>query len=166
MRRPQVNNYDQRTIFPDKIEVIEKRAPTDESVRLLNEMQEEATNNILCKISNERNNEFKWEAYFMRVASLDLVEASGLLIIKMVVNGHKYQKKVKVKSNIMTRLLHGEYHYYDIDKEVRTFLFAQLCFLLGSVLLKDQESLEKVLGDMAVSGMTNIDYTSLAEIEE
>ena len=43
---------------PSKIDVTEKRAPTDESVRLLNEMQQKAFDNIVSCVQLD-NNELK-----------------------------------------------------------------------------------------------------------
>ena len=50
MGRPFITNIDNRTVFPSTLEITEKRAPTDDSVRLLNEMQDKAVSNIICKI--------------------------------------------------------------------------------------------------------------------
>jgi len=43
---------------PSKIEVVEKKAPTDDSIRLLNEMQEKAFDNIIDHVQLS-NNELK-----------------------------------------------------------------------------------------------------------
>lgn len=166
MGRIQINNIDNGIRFPGTIEVTEKRAPTDESIKLLNEMQEKAVDNILCKISNGKGNTFKWEAYFMNFVSFETLSPSGILIIKMVVNGHKYQRKVKVSSNLMTNLKPGDLGYFDLDFEARRFLYVQLCFLLGEVLLEDPETFGKVMEDMRMANITNIDYKTLAEVEE
>jgi len=50
---------------PSKIDVTEKRAPTDESVRLLNEMQEKAFDNIIecVLLSNNEMNEMTYWIY-------------------------------------------------------------------------------------------------------
>ena len=159
------NNFDNRTIFPNEINVTEKRAPTDESVRLLNEMQNDALDNILCKISNEKNNEFKWEAYFVRVATLDFTP-SGLLVIKAKINGKSRQRKIKVGNSIMSRISPGEFHYFDIDSGVRRYLFVQLCFLLGEMLTDDPESFTRVLEEIAMANITTFNPGSLAEIED
>ena len=160
-----INNFDNRTVFPGEINITEKRAPTDESVRLLNEMQNDALNNILCKISNEKNNEFKWEAYFIRVATLDFTP-SGLLVIKTKINGRTYQRKIKVSGSIMNRISPGEFNYFDIDSSVRRYLFIQLCFLLGEMLTDDLESFTGVLEEMAMANVTTFNPGSLAEIED
>jgi len=50
---------------PSKIDVTEKRAPTDDSVRLLNEMQEKAFNNIVecVQLSNNELNDVMYWLY-------------------------------------------------------------------------------------------------------
>lgn len=172
MRRGTSNDssvVNQNIEFPNEINInlTEKRAPTDESVRLLNEMQDRAINNILCKISNDTNNEFKWEAYFLDIVNLDdMFSPAGILVVKAKINGRQYQRKIKVKSGVMSKIPRGEYGYTDLENDIRRFLFVQLCFLLGEVLLEDQKSLEEVLNHMLFRGCTNVDYNSLAEIEE
>ena len=156
---------DNRTIFPDTIEIIEKRAPTDDSVRLLNEMQDKAVSNIICKISNERNNAFKWEAYFLNIVSFDFTQA-GLLVLNLVVNGKKYEKKIKVKYDLMCKLIPGNHRYFDIDMEVRRFLFFQLSLMVGAILLEDQEKFCELMDKMAAAGAANFDYKTLADINE
>jgi hypothetical protein len=165
--RANITNVDNRTIFPNTIEVIEKRAPTDDSVRLLNEMHDKAVSNIICKISNDRNNTFKWEAYFMNIASLDL-EQAGFLLLKLVVNGKKYEKKIKVRSDFMRRLAYGDKHYFDndIDSEVRRFLFFQISFMVGEILLKDTDKFNELMDKMVRSGAVNFDYNTLNDIDE
>lgn len=163
--RANITKVDNRTIFPNTIEVIEKRAPTDDSVRLLNEMQDKAVSNIICKISNDRNNTFKWEAYFMNIASLDLDQA-GFLLLKLVVNGKKYEKKIKVKNNFIHRLASGDKGYFDVDSEVRRFLFFQISFMVGEILLEDTDKFNELINKMVMYGAENFDYNTLTDIDE
>ena len=165
MRRPSITNIDNRTIFPNSIEVTEKRAPTDESVRLLNEMQEKALSNIICKISNERDNSFKWEAYFTNIIAFDFNQA-GLLLLKLVVNGKKYEKKIKVKCDLMNRLTPGDHRYFDLDMEVRRFLFFQLSLMVGAILLEDEDEFGELMDKMIMAGAANFDYKTLADVSE
>lgn len=160
-----ITNIDNRTVFPSSIEITEKRAPTDDSVRLLNEMQDKAVFNIICKISNERDNAFKWEAYFLNIVSFDLPQA-GLLVLNLMVNGKKYEKKIKVKSDFMRRLSSGDKCYFDIDGEVRRFLFVQISLMVGAILLEDQEKFGELMDKMAMSGVVNFDYNTLTDIDE
>jgi hypothetical protein len=160
-----ITNIDNRTVFPSSIEITEKRAPTDDSVRLLNEMQDKAVSNIICKISNERDNAFKWEAYFMNICTFDLDQA-GVLLLKLVVNGKKYEKKIKVKSDYMSKLTHGVHNYIDIDTDVRRFLFLQISLILGEIILEDSESFVSLMEKMAMAGAVNFDYNTLASTDE
>lgn len=156
MGRPSITHVDNRTIFPSSIEITEKRAPTDDSVRLLNEMQDKAVSNIICKVSNETDNAFKWEAYFMDIVSSDF-NRSGVLVLNLVVNGHKYEKKVKVKCDLMSRLSLGDCRYFDLDMEVRRFLFVQLSLMVGAILLEDQENFGELMNRLVMAGAGNFD---------
>lgn len=164
MRKTEIH-YDNRTIFPNTIEITEKRAPTDDSVKLLNEMQDKAVSNIICKISNERDNAFKWEAYFLNITSFDFTQA-GLLVLSLVVNGKKYEKKIKVKCDLMGKLIPGDHRYFDIDMEVRRFLFFQISLMVGTILLEDQEKFGELMEKMAMAGASNFDYKTLADVNE
>lgn len=53
--RTSINTYNS---CPDEIKVVEKKAPTDESIRLLNEFQQKAFDNIVACIQLS-NNELK-----------------------------------------------------------------------------------------------------------
>lgn len=163
MRRTEIH-YDNRTIFPNTVEITEKRAPTDDSVRLLNEMQDKAVSNIICKISNDRDNVFKWEAYFLNIVSFDFAQA-GLLVLNLVVNGKKYEKKIKVKCGLMCKLIPGNHRYLEIDMEVRRFLFVQISLMVGAILLEDQEKFGELMDKMTMAGSANFDKV-LEDINE
>ena len=160
-----ITNIDNRTVFPRSIEITEKRAPTDDSVRLLNEMQDKAVSNIICKISNERDNAFKWEAYFLNIVSFDFTQA-GLLVLNLVVNGKKYEKKIKVKCDLMSKLIPGNHRYFDIDMEVRRFLFFQISLMVGAILLEDEEKFGELMEKMTMGGAATHDYKTLADVNE
>lgn len=164
MRRTEIH-YDNRTIFPNTIEITEKRASTDDSVRLLNEMQDKAVSNIICKISNERDNAFKWEAYFLNIVAFDFAPA-GLLVLNLMVNGKMYEKKIKVKCDLMSKLIPGDHRYFDIDMEVRRFLFFQISLMVGAILLEDQEKFDELMEKMTMAGAANFDYKTLADVNE
>ena len=160
-----MTNIDSRTIFPNTIAVTEKRAPTDDSIRLLNEMQDKAISNILCKISNEKNNTFKWEAYFINCLTYDL-NGAGLVVLKLAVNGKKYEKKIKVNCDYMRRLTPGVHNYFDVDIEIRRFLFLQISLILGEVVLEDSESFVGLMEKITMAGAKNFDYNTLADTDE
>lgn len=159
-----ITNIDNRTVFPSSIEISEKRAPTDDSVRLLNEMQDKAVSNIICKISSERDNAFKWEAYFLNTISFDFTQA-GLLVLNLVVNGKKYEKKIKVKCDLMSKVGHGCKHYMDAEIEVRRFLFVQISLMVGAILLEDHENFGELMENLVSAGAGTFDKV-LEDINE
>lgn len=163
MRRTEIH-YDNRTIFPNTVEITEKRAPTDDSVRLLNEMQDKAVSNIICKISNERDNAFKWEAYFLNTVAFDFMQA-GLLVLNLVVNGKKYEKKIKVRYDLMSKVGHGCKHYMEAELEVRRFLFVQISLMVGAILLEDHESFGELMEKLVSAGAGTFDKV-LEDINE
>ena len=75
--------------FPSSIEITEKKAPTDESVEILRDMEEKALKNVIAKVSGCNNNVVIWEAYFSKVASLSF-EMMGILTLRMRINGKVY----------------------------------------------------------------------------
>lgn len=163
MRRTEIH-YDNRTIFPNTVEITEKRAPTDDSVRLLNEMQDKAVSNIICKISNERDNAFKWEAYFLNTVAFDFMQA-GLLVLNLVVNGKKYEKKIKVRYDLMSKVGHGCKHYMEAELEVRRFLFVQISLMVGAILLEDHENFGELMEKLVSAGAGTFDKV-LEDINE
>ena len=163
MRRTEIH-YDNRTIFPNTVEITEKREPTDDSVRLLNEMQDKAVSNIICKISNERDNAFKWEAYFLNTVAFDFMQA-GLLVLNLVVNGKKYEKKIKVRYDLMSKVGHGCKHYMEAELEVRRFLFVQISLMVGAILLEDHENFGELMEKLVSAGAGTFDKV-LEDINE
>lgn len=159
-----ITNIDNRTVFPSSIEITEKRAPTDDSVRLLNEMQDKAVSNIICKISNERDNAFKWEAYFLNTVAFDFTQA-GLLVLNLVVNGKRYEKKIKVKCDLMSKVSQGWKHYMEAELEVRRFLFVQISLMVGAILLEDHESFGELMEKLVSAGAGAFDKV-LEDINE
>lgn len=149
--------------FPDTINI--NRAPTDDSVKLLNEFEKKALENIICKISNNDDNKFKFEAYFLNVANFDTFQPSGLLVITTYVNGQKYQRKIKVKADIMKQIrsLNGQYRYCDINYDLQRYIYFQLCLLVTSILLNDNKSLIELMETVSKYGYNQFDYKTLED---
>ena len=89
--------------FPSSIEITEKKAPTDESVEILHDMEEKALKNVIAKVSGCNNNVVIWEAYFSKVTSLSF-EMMGILTLRMRINGKVYMRSVKTREKIMKQL--------------------------------------------------------------
>lgn len=144
------------------INVTEKRAPTDESVKLLNEFQKEALENLICKISNDENNTFKWEGYFFRTFNPDSITPTGIFYLRLTVNGQLFERKVKTTTQIMSMLIkHGNLRYIDLEGDVKRYVFLQICILVSEILLNDSETAKKIITEMAEIPVTNFDYKTL-----
>ena len=89
--------------FPSSIEITEKKAPTDESVEILHDMEEKALKNVIAKVSGCDNNVIIWEAYFSKVISLSF-EMMGILTLRMRINGKVYMRSVKTREKIIKQL--------------------------------------------------------------
>ena len=101
----------------------------------------------------------------MDVASFDF-ERAGLLVLRLVVNGKRREKKIKVKSGLMSRLAAGDYRYLDVDKEVRRLLFLQISLMVGEILLEDTENFNKIMERMVMSRTLSFDYNTLVDVSE
>lgn len=66
--------------FPSRIEITEKKAPTDQSIEILHDMEDKALKNVIAKVSGCDNNVVIWEAYFSELASLSF-EMMGILTL-------------------------------------------------------------------------------------
>jgi hypothetical protein len=66
----------------------------------------------------------------------------------------------------MCKLIPGNHRYFDIDMEVRRFLFFQISLMVGAILLEDQEKFGELMEKMTMAGAANFDYKTLADINE
>lgn len=76
--------------FPDSIKVTEKRAPTDESVKLLREMEEAARGQVAAAFATRGNDVAQGSVAFFRDPRLG--EITGY--ISFTLNGRTHQVKV------------------------------------------------------------------------
>lgn len=73
--------------FPSTIEITEKKAPTDQSIEILHDMEDKALKNVIAKVSGCDNNVVIWEAYFSELASLSF-EMMGILTLRMIFDSY------------------------------------------------------------------------------
>lgn len=71
--------------YPDKIEVKEQKAPTDDSIRLLNEFQEKTLNNIISKVKVD-NNIVKGEIFLIN----NYASFNYKIIVKFKINENEF----------------------------------------------------------------------------
>jgi hypothetical protein len=105
--------------------VIEKRAPTDESIRLLKEFEEKSLNKIIDTIHVE-NNIISGTAFFVND---DFLTNSKYVYAKFTLNGRKYvtNKKISIREYTSINISMEEYLFdfliESISKEIaRNFL--------------------------------------------
>ena len=107
------HHYHTKTVkvpYEKKVTVHEHRAPTDESVKLLNEMQEKALRNIIATIKIEQN--------FLKAAAIyfrdDVVKDRMTYHIRFELNGKEYRIEGHIDnfewSQEMSRLYMGLGH--------------------------------------------------------
>jgi hypothetical protein len=108
---------------PSKIDVTEKRAPTDESVRLLNEMQQKAFDNVLSCVQLD-NNELKditwwiyYDPYIFSEKARVRFMLNGRLFDKEITLPCKYTKSEEIPKLIMNKVL----EYIAIEVTVKLF---------------------------------------------
>jgi hypothetical protein len=141
-----INNHEDRIMGVNVNATInEHRAPTDESVKLLNEMRQQSLDNVIAKISNDENNDFKYDIFIV-----DYYDASisnkYLMIIKVKINGKEYERKVKIKKNIglMISNLTKKDCSISVKGEVQNYLFLQFSMLMTGILLDNVKPIEKM----------------------
>ena len=86
------NNYSSRTEYVPyckEVNINEHRAATDESVALLNEMQEKAQNNIIKVIKIDENTLKAIAIYYQD----DMIQNRMIYHIRFILNGHEYYFK-------------------------------------------------------------------------
>ena len=159
--------------FPSKIEVTEKKAPTDQSVELLQEMEEKALKNVIAKVSGCDNNIVLWEAYFSQVASLDF-ERMGILTLRMRINGKVYMRSVKVMEKIMSQMhkaveLHESraLHMIDLNMDVQRIILFEIGVMMAQCIIDgnggDNKLMFELIERMADIGVSEFTATKMEE---
>lgn len=130
-------SIDNRRSCPDRINVNieERRAATDDSVRLLNEMQQKAEKNFIRSISERINNMFNVEFFVMNGAN-----GHGTLYIQAEVNGDTYQRKVRLIGD-NRQYIEAIVNHENYDERLLKFLHLQLVFLVSEILLGQKDYL-------------------------
>lgn len=159
--------------FPSNIEIIEKKAPTDESVKILHDMEEKALKNVIAKVSGCDNNVVIWEAYFSELTSLSF-EMMGILTLRMRINGKVYMRSVKVREKIMKQLnkaveLHESraLRMFDLNNDTQRLILFEIGVMMAQCIIDEnggnREQMFDVISRMAEIGTTEF---SVAKMEE
>lgn len=109
--------------FPDTIKVEENKAPTDESIRLLNEMQQKAIDNLIAKV-DVIDNIVQGTIYAINKMATAMAFNTILIICKFKINSHEFVIEKSI----------DESEFYKNGKEL-TQIQIQLGDYLKSVML-------------------------------
>lgn len=159
--------------FPSKIEVTEKKAPTDQSIEILHEMEDKALDSVIAKVSGCDNNVVIWEAYFTEVASLSF-ERAGILVIRTRINGKEYMRKVRVRDKIMNQIhkaveLHESraLHMIDLNGDLQRFILFELAVVLAHCIVDgnggDFKAVQDLIERMSAVGVSEF---TIAKMED
>ena len=159
--------------FPSSIEITEKKAPTDESVEILRDMEEKALKNVIAKVSGCDNNVIIWEAYFSKVISLSF-EMMGILTLRMRINGKVYMRSVKTREKIMKQLskaveLHESraLHMFDLDNDIQRLILFEIGVIMAQCIVDgnggNNEQMFDVINRMAEIGVTEFSVSKMEE---
>lgn len=160
------NHYDR--ISDVNVNVTEKRAPTDESVKLLNEMERKAQENLIMKLSDNRPNSLHVEIFISKtIASIDTIIPNGVMMLRVTINGKRYDRKVPMSEDFMSWALrnHGSHQFnqIDIDEAVKRYIFFQITFLITSAILEDRQTGEYFIDKIQSNGPINLNLGEMSE---
>lgn len=159
--------------FPSSIEITEKKAPTDESVEILRDMEEKALKNVIAKVSGCDNNVIIWEAYFSKVTSLSF-EMMGILTLRMRINGKVYMRSVKTREKIMKQLnkaveLHESraLYMFELDSDTQRLILFEIGVMMAQCIVDgnggNNEQMFDVINRMAEIGVTEFSVSKMEE---
>lgn len=154
--------------FPDTINVHEHKAPTDESIKMLHEMEEKARESVIAHICDERpRNDFHFDIVVVKIASVEALYPKFMLYFRTTVNGKEYERKVPVDgaNRLMGDIMlvgGGRHGVVDFSGEVQRFLFLQFCALVSSILLDvNNSAVESLMKIVAETGAHRMDFSKL-----
>ena len=159
--------------FPKEININEKKAPTDQSVELLQEMEQKALESIIAKVSCCENNNIKWEAYFSKILSLNF-EPMGMLTLRIKINGNTHIRNIKLRTTMMKEITKcvEEFGTASLNShQVSTRIQSLLLFEIGVVIAQciaygemgDLSTTQDILFNMSEMGLTEFEVSKFEE---
>jgi|AntAceMinimDraft_18_1070375.scaffolds.fasta_scaffold84314_2 hypothetical protein len=104
--------------------VVEKKAPTDESIRLLNEFQDKAELNVVRRISLDDNSVKGMGVFWMKSQE----SFSDMATVRFILNGIEYVVKVEI-SEVKTKIAQNQ--------ELAHILYEHLANAVSTELFKE-----------------------------
>lgn len=164
---PDIRNVnDNRTIFPNTININEHRAPTDESLKLLQDMENKAREAVIAQIADELPNDFHFNIIVSQIASVKFIQ-TFILYFRINVNGKLYERKMTVRgdSPLMNDIMlvgGGRHKTVDYSHAVQRFFLLQFSILIAKILLDTNSKVMDDLMNMVIkTGATNLNIEDL-----
>jgi hypothetical protein len=133
------HHHDESLRFPSEIKITEKRAPTDESVKLLKEMESEALDNLIFKVSETRPNRFSFEVFFIRYVADVYDFSKGCMVIRFNCNGKDYSRKVTCTSKMMDLVRHYQNRsnatLNELPMALQQYVILELSLMIANMLV-------------------------------
>lgn len=163
-----VDDHSSHVNFPDEININEHRAPTDESIKILNKMEAKAREDVIIKVADDLPNDFHFNILVCEVANLSF-EQKFVLYFRINVNDKHYERKITVGggSALMRDIMimgGGRHKAIDYSTAVQRFFLFQLSILIAQILVELDE--KAMSGLMAVVGRTGACRFSLKDVSD
>ena len=157
-------NIDRSVRFPSTIDIHEHKAPTDESVVLLAEMEKKAMESIVAKISETRPNRFSYNVFFTRIADIESIKPKGIVHITFKCNGKDYSRTCQCSSDILQlAAINGvETDFSSLDDRVKSYLVFEISILIAQVLLGNGNGqMQELLDNINAESPVKFDLASM-----
>ena len=166
MFNKEYHTHDNRTIFPDTINVNEHRAPTDESVKILQDMENKAREAVIAQIADELPNDFHFNIIVSQIASVEFTQ-KFILYFRINVNRKLYEHKMMVRGD--SALMHdimlvggGRHKTVDYSCAVQRFFLLQFSIIITKILFDTNNKVMEDLMNMVIrTGATNLNIEDL-----
>ena len=164
----EIHNHYTNNHSSANVEINEHRAPTDESVKLLNEMERKAQENLIMKLSDNRPNSLHVEIFISKaIASIDSFVPKGVMMLRVTINGKRYDREVSMSENFMSWALKNrgihQLNQINIDEAVKRYIFFQITFLITSAILEDRQTGEYFIDKIQSNGPINLNLGEMSE---
>ena len=161
------NVHDNRTILPDTINIHEHRAPTDESIKILHEMEQKARESIIAQVAEDRPNDFHFDIIITEIANVACIDRKFGLYFRINVNGKLYEHKIMVNGD--TSLMHdimivggGRHKIIDYSCAAQRFFLLQFSIIIAKILFNiNGKAMDNLMTMVGKTGATNLNIEDL-----
>lgn len=164
----EIHNHYTNNHSSANVEINEHRAPTDESVKLLNEMERKAQENFIMKLSDNRPNSLHVEIlFFQQYATMNINRKKGIIVFRVIINGKKYERQVPMTGDYFDWAISNrhltELRQIDSESAIRRYIFFQIMILVTSAILEDKSSAEYFMEKIQTNGPINLSIDKMQE---